>query len=75
VTPNPVPFGPEAGITKITWNTGDDTLGEVFLSVNGQPETRIAGGTAQSSEVQAGFLLIKRMNSDSTRQVCSHGVA
>jgi len=36
--PNPVPPGPGAGTTWLDWNTGDGSLGEVYLSVNGGPE-------------------------------------
>ena len=36
--PNPVPPGPGAGTTWLDWNTGDGSLGEVYLSGNGGPE-------------------------------------
>ncbi len=36
--PNPVPPGPGAGTTWLDWNTGDGSLGEVYLSENGGPE-------------------------------------
>lgn len=55
-SPNPIPFGAGAGNTKISWNTGDDTAGEVFLSVNGSPETAIARGPAQGSEDTGGIV-------------------
>jgi hypothetical protein len=36
--PNPVPAGVGDGTTTITWDTGDGSMGEVYVSVNGLPE-------------------------------------
>ncbi|OLC99952.1 MAG: hypothetical protein AUH86_01240 [Acidobacteria bacterium 13_1_40CM_4_58_4] len=34
-SPNPVPAGEGVGTTTITWNTGDGTVGQVYVSVDG----------------------------------------
>ena len=48
--PNPVPAGPDKfGTTKVTWDTGDGTVGEVYVSVNGQPEKLFAGNRPNGS--------------------------
>ena len=36
--PNPVPAGPGAGTTVLHWDTGDGSDGEIYISVNGDPE-------------------------------------
>jgi FkbM family methyltransferase len=36
--PNPVPGGPGLGETVVHWDTGDGTMGEVYLSVNWERE-------------------------------------
>jgi hypothetical protein len=48
--PNPVPAGPGFGITKITWNTGDESWGQVYLSDNGQPERMFIQGPEGSAD-------------------------
>jgi tRNA (mo5U34)-methyltransferase len=47
--PNPVPPGEGAGTTTITWNTGDGTVGQVYVSADGGEES-IFGHSPQSSE-------------------------
>jgi len=34
--PNPVPAGSGSGITTISWNTGDGTVGDVYLFIDGE---------------------------------------
>src|SRR5262245_32813324 len=36
--PNPVPKAEKLGKTTITWNTGDGSWGQVYVSVNGGEE-------------------------------------
>ena len=38
-SPNPVTIGEGPGNTTITWNTGDGTTGQVYVSEDGAPET------------------------------------
>jgi len=48
--PNPVPAGPEKfGKTTISWNTGDGSVGEVYVSTNGSPEKLFAGKRSKGS--------------------------
>ena len=47
--PNPVPAGETAGTTTITWNTGDDTVGQVYVSAD-RGEESIFGHSPGSSE-------------------------
>jgi hypothetical protein len=49
-SPNPVPAGAEAGTTRIAWNTGDSSVGEVFVSVDGGPEVLFARSPQGSQE-------------------------
>lgn len=50
-TPNPVPAGEgKFGTTTITWDTGDGSIGQVYVSVNGAAEKRFAGGPKGSME-------------------------
>jgi hypothetical protein len=56
-SPNPVPAGEEVGTTTITWNTGDGTAGQVYVSVDGGPESIFGGGppgSAAAPWIQAG---------------------
>jgi SAM-dependent methyltransferase len=57
-SPNPVPAGEGAGTTTITWNTGDETIGYVYVSVNDREES-FFGRAPQSSSaanwIQTGF--------------------
>jgi hypothetical protein len=48
-SPNPVPAGEGAGTTNITWNTADGTAGQVYVSVDGAPESIFAGGPPGSA--------------------------
>ena len=49
-SPNPVPAGPgKFGTTTITWDTGDGSLGDVYVSVNGAPEKLFAGQRKKGS--------------------------
>lgn len=49
-SPNPVPAGNEKfGKTTISWDTGDGSVGEVYVSVNGAPEKLFAGDRSKSS--------------------------
>ena len=56
-SPNPVTTGEGPGTTTITWNTGDGTNGQVYVSENGAPETLFAEGSTGSAPapwIQAG---------------------
>jgi hypothetical protein len=56
-SPNPVPAAGEAGTTTITWNTADGTAGQVYVSVDGGPESIFGGGppgSAAAPWIQAG---------------------
>src|SRR5260370_13115413 len=43
-SPNPVTTGEGPGTTTITWNTGDGTTGQVYVSEDGAPETLFTAG-------------------------------
>lgn len=47
-SPNPVPLGEKTGTTTISWNTGDGSVGQVYLSKDGAPEAIFASGTPGS---------------------------
>ena len=47
-SPNPVTTGEGAGTTTITWNTGDGTIGQVYVSENGSAETLFGAGPTGS---------------------------
>ena len=49
-SPNPVPLGPEFGTTKISWDTGDGSWGQVYVSVSGKPETLFMQGPKGSAD-------------------------
>lgn len=51
--PNPVPIevGDKAVVTTITWNTGDGSLGQLYVSVNGEKEILFAQGTEGAKDV------------------------
>lgn len=56
-SPNPVTTGEGPGTTTITWNTGDRTMGQVYVSEDGAPETLFAAGPTGSAPapwIQAG---------------------
>jgi hypothetical protein len=48
-SPNPVPVGQGPGTTTITWNTGDGSVGTVYLAKDGEPEAPFASGTPGSA--------------------------
>jgi hypothetical protein len=50
-SPNPVTTGEGPGTTTITWNTGDDTIGQVYVSEDGGPERLFAEGPTGSTPV------------------------
>src|SRR4051812_20787145 len=46
--PNPAPAGSaKFAATTVTWDTGDGSIGEVYVSVNGGPEQRFSGALAK----------------------------
>ena len=47
--PNPVPGGTETGKTTITWQTGSETVAEIYY-VSGKDETLFATGARGSKE-------------------------
>jgi hypothetical protein len=54
-TPNPVPAGNRdnpVGTTTITWDTGNGTLGDLYVKVDRGPEKFIAGAPAGTHEVR-----------------------
>ena len=56
-SPNPVSIGEGPGTTTITWNTGDGTTGQVYVSEDGAPERIFAqgpSGSAPAPWIQAG---------------------
>jgi hypothetical protein len=55
-SPNPVPAGSEKfGKSMISWDTGDGSIGEVYVSINGAPEKLFAGNRSKSS-LEAQFI-------------------
>jgi hypothetical protein len=57
-SPNPVPAGEGASTTTITWNTGDGTMGYVYVSVNDREESLFARSPQSSNAanwIQTGF--------------------
>jgi ABC-type Fe3+-hydroxamate transport system substrate-binding protein len=56
-SPNPVSIGEGPGTTTITWSTGDGTAGQVYVSVDGEPETLFgsdASGSVPAPWIKAG---------------------
>jgi len=49
-SPNPVAVGEGHGTTTITWNTGDGSVGQVYLAKDSEPEAAFASGTPGSQE-------------------------
>lgn len=47
-SPNPVTTGEGSGTATITWNTGDGTTGQVYVSEDGAPETLFAAAPTGS---------------------------
>lgn len=56
--PNPVPSGGKLGETTITWDTGTDQAGEVFVSRDGEPEKLVS--TAPSGSKKIKWIAVKR---------------
>jgi hypothetical protein len=53
--PNPVPAGdPDqpTGTTVITWNTGDTTIGDLYVKVNRAPEVFVGRGASGTVKVE-----------------------
>jgi len=48
-SPNPVTTGEGSGTTTITWNTGDGTAGQVYVSEDGGSETLFTAGSTGST--------------------------
>ena len=48
-SPNPVTTGEGPGTTTISWNTGDGTTGQVYVSTDGKPEAIFAEGSTGSA--------------------------
>jgi hypothetical protein len=58
-SPNPIPPGSGPGKTTITWATGDQTWGEVYVAVNDGPEQPFmqgASGAADAPWIGAGSI-------------------
>jgi hypothetical protein len=51
-SPNPVSIGEGPGTTTVSWNTGDGSDGQVFVSEDGAPEKMFAIGPAGSAPAQ-----------------------
>jgi hypothetical protein len=54
-TPNPVPAGDPnnaVGTTTITWDTGNGTLGDLYVKVDREPERFIARAASGKNEVR-----------------------
>lgn len=50
--PNPIPPGGVLGETTISWNTGNDTPGEVYVAKRSGPEKRFAAGASGSAKAK-----------------------
>jgi GT2 family glycosyltransferase len=48
VSPEQVPVGEIVGVTEITWDTGDGTEGQIYVSVDGDAELLFATGPSGS---------------------------
>jgi hypothetical protein len=48
-SPNPVTTGEGSGTTTITWNTGDGTTGQVYVSEDGAAEALFTAGPTGST--------------------------
>ena len=48
-SPNPVPVSQAPGTTTVTWNTGDGSAGQVYVSKDGAAEALFAGGPSGSA--------------------------
>jgi len=47
--PNPVPPGEGFGTSTITWNTGDGSVGQVYVALGDNPEKLFADQTSHGS--------------------------
>jgi hypothetical protein len=55
--PNPVPVTSGQGSATLTWSTGDGSVGQLYVSRNGEPEklvTQGAEGSARASWIELG---------------------
>ena len=50
ISPNPVPPGSGLASTRVSWTTGDQTDGEVYVSRGAEPERLFAKGPSGSAE-------------------------
>ena len=53
LTADPSSLPPDREVTTIAWSTGDSSWGDVYLTVDGEPEVMFAGGPAGTSESPA----------------------
>lgn len=49
--PNPLPPGSGAGTTTLTWRTGGNGTAQVYVSVDGRPEKKVAEGHKGSKQI------------------------
>ena len=57
-SPNPVPVGQGPGTTTVSWNTGDGSAGQVYVSKDGGAEALFAAGppgSAAAPWIEAGI--------------------
>jgi hypothetical protein len=69
--PNPVPIEAELGTTTIVWSTGDGSVGEVYVSQNGEPErlfSRGANGIKIAPWIKIGTAYQFRLYADRERK-------
>ena len=51
-SPNPVPAGAGPGETTITWDTGEKSSGDIYVSKNGKAEDLFASARSGSKKVK-----------------------
>jgi hypothetical protein len=49
--PNPVPVTATQGSATLTWTTGDGSVGQIYVSRNGEPEKLVTQGAEGSTRV------------------------
>jgi hypothetical protein len=49
-SPNPVPAGTGLGTTTISWDSGDGSFAQVYISVNAAPDTKMLAQSAKGSK-------------------------
>jgi hypothetical protein len=49
--PNPVPVTAGQGSATLTWSTGDGSVGQIYVSRNGEPEKLVTQGTEGAARV------------------------